>query len=225
MYKKILLAALLLLIIVLIVSQTRTFITLESAKHYQQQLALFIEQNFVIAASIYFVAYVLITALSIPGATIITLLGAALFGFWFSLLLVSFASTLGATCAFLLSRYFFQNWVQTRFGDKLEVINQGIKKDGAYYLFSLRLIPIFPFFVINLVMGLTPIAVRQFYFVSQIGMLPGTTVYLNAGTQLAQIDSLSGIVSPAVLLSFALLGIFPILIKWVVRRWKLTPSQ
>ncbi|NMT92228.1 TVP38/TMEM64 family protein, partial [Vibrio alginolyticus] len=169
--------------------------------------------NIVYAATVYFLAYVAITAFSIPGAAVVTLLGAALFGFWFSLLLVSFASTIGATLAFLSSRYLLRDWVQSRFGEKLVAINQGVKKDGAFYLFSLRLIPVFPFFLINLLMGLTPMSIARFYLTSQIGMLPGTAVYLNAGTQLATIDSLSGIVSPTVLASFALLGLFPILVK------------
>ncbi|MDF5113031.1 TVP38/TMEM64 family protein, partial [Vibrio parahaemolyticus] len=166
-----------------------------------------------------------ITAFSIPGAAVVTLLGAALFGFWFSLLLVSFASTIGATLAFLSSRYLLRDWVQSRFGEKLVAINQGVKKDGAFYLFSLRLIPVFPFFLINLLMGLTPMSIARFYLTSQIGMLPGTAVYLNAGTQLATIDSLSSIVSPTVLASFALLGLFPILVKWVMNKVRPTPTQ
>jgi uncharacterized membrane protein YdjX (TVP38/TMEM64 family) len=181
--------------------------------------------NIVYAATVYFLAYVAITAFSIPGAAVVTLLGAALFGFWFSLLLVSFASTVGATLAFLSSRYLLRDWVQSRFGEKLVAINQGVKKDGAFYLFSLRLIPVFPFFLINLLMGLTPMSIARFYLTSQIGMLPGTAVYLNAGTQLATIDSLSGIVSPTVLASFALLGLFPILVKWVMNKVRPTPTQ
>lgn len=173
----------------------------------------------------YFFAYVAITAFSIPGAAVVTLLGAALFGFWTSLVLVSFASTLGATLAFLSSRFLLRDWVQSKFGDKLKAINQGVAKDGAFYLFSLRLIPVFPFFLINLLMGLTPITTARFYLISQIGMLPGTAVYLNAGTQLAQIDSLSGIVSPSVLVSFALLGLFPIIAKWLMAKFKRTPQS
>ncbi|PUZ92733.1 TVP38/TMEM64 family protein, partial [Vibrio vulnificus] len=159
-------------------------------------------------------------AFSVPGATVVTLLGAALFGFWYSLLLVSFASTIGATIAFLSSRYLLKDWVQARFGDKLSAINQGVEKDGAFYLFSLRLIPVFPFFLINLLMGLTPISIGRYYLTSQIGMLPGTAVYLNAGTQLADINSLSGILSPTVLASFALLGVFPIAVKWIMSKFR-----
>ncbi|OEE99996.1 dihydrolipoamide dehydrogenase, partial [Vibrio crassostreae 9ZC13] len=174
-------------------------------------------------AAIYFVAYVMITAFSIPGAAVVTLLGAALFGFWNSLLLVSFASAIGATLAFLSSRYLLRDWIQTKFGDKLATINKGVEKDGAFYLFSLRLIPVFPFFLINLLMGLTPMSVSRYYITSQIGMLPGTAVFLNAGTQLAEIDSLSGIVSPSVVLSFALLGIFPIVAKWLMGKFRSAP--
>ncbi len=157
-------------------------------------------------ARYFFVLYVVVTALSLPGAAIMTLLGAALFGFWWSLLLVSFASTIGATLAFLFSRFILRDWVQNKFGHRLAPINAGIAKDGPIYLFTLRLIPVFPFFVINLLMGLTPISTRMFYLVSQVGMLAGTMVYINAGTQLGEIDSLSGIISAPVLISLALLG-------------------
>ena len=199
------------------------YLTLENAKAQQEALNSFIDQNFIYAAATYFFAYIAITAFSIPGAAVVTLLGAALFGFWTSLLLVSFASTIGATIAFLSSRYLLREWVQSKFGSKLSAINQGVEKDGAFYLFSLRLIPVFPFFLINLLMGLTPMTIARFYLTSQIGMLPGTAVYLNAGTQLATIDSLSGIVSPTVLASFALLGLFPIIAKWVMN--KVRPAQ
>ncbi|GAL29223.1 uncharacterized membrane protein [Vibrio variabilis] len=126
--------------------------------------------------------------------------------------------------AFLSSRFLLRDWVQSKFGSKLETINKGVEKDGAFYLFSLRLIPVFPFFLINLLMGLTPIRVSKYYLVSQLGMLPGTAVYLNAGTQLANIDSLSGIVSPTVLASFALLGLFPLIAKWIMGKISRSPQ-
>lgn len=192
------------------------YLTLENAKLQQQALQDTIASQPLLSSLVYFALYISITALSLPGAAIFTLLGAALFGFWWSLLLVSFASTIGATLAFLFSRYLLKDWVQKKFGQKLETINKGIEKDGPFYLFSLRLIPIFPFFLINLLMGLTPITASRFYLFSQIGMLPGTMVYLNAGTQLAEIDSLSGIVSPSVLISLALLGLFPLIAKHVM---------
>lgn len=224
MNKKIILGVIFVSLIILLGVNFGQYLTLENAKAQQAELAAFISENFVVAAASYFIAYVAITAFSIPGAAVVTLLGAALFGFWTSLVLVSFASTIGATLAFLSSRYLLRDWVQAKFGDKLNAINQGVERDGAFYLFSLRLIPVFPFFLINLLMGLTPIATARFYLVSQLGMLPGTAVYLNAGTQLAQIDSLSGIVSPTVLASFALLGLFPVIAKWVMAKIRTEPS-
>ena len=161
----------------------------------------------------FFLAYVLVTGLSLPGATVMTLAAGAFFGLAAGTLIVSFASSIGATLAFLASRFVLRDAVQARFGDKLAAANAGMEKDGAFYLFSLRLVPIFPFFVINLVMGLTPIAVRTFYWVSQLGMLAGTIVYVNAGTQLAKLDSLKEIFSPGLILSFTLLGLFPLLAK------------
>ena len=164
----------------------------------------------------YFALYVVATALSFPGAAIITLAGGAIFGLWWGTLLVSFASSLGATLAFLVSRFVLRDSIEAKFGNRLAEINRGIEKDGAFYLFTLRLIPVVPFFVINLVMGLTKMKALTFYAVSQIGMLAGTLVYVNAGTQLAQIDSLQGILSPALLGSFVLLGVFPLIAKWIV---------
>jgi len=162
---------------------------------------------------LYFLLYVAVTALSLPGAAVMTLAGGALFGFWPALLVVSFASTIGATLAFLVSRFLLRDWVQEKFGDRLRAVNAGVEREGAFYLFTLRLVPIFPFFVINLLMGLTPMRTLPFYWVSQTGMLAGTVVYVNAGTQLGQIEQLSGILSPTLLISFALLGAFPLLAR------------
>ncbi|MBL8394616.1 MAG: FAD-dependent oxidoreductase [Candidatus Accumulibacter sp.] len=168
------------------------------------------------AALAFFIVYVAVTGLSLPGAAVMTLAGGAVFGLFWGLLLVSFASSLGATLAFLASRFLLRDWVQKRFGEHLRAINAGIGRDGGFYLFTLRLVPIFPFFVINLMMGLTPLRTWSFYWVSQLGMLAGTLVYVNAGTQLAKIDSLAGILSPALLGSFVLLGIFPLIAKKIV---------
>ncbi|EGQ8025029.1 TVP38/TMEM64 family protein [Vibrio vulnificus] len=220
MNKKLVFGILLIATIILLAVNFSQYLTLDNAKAQQLALNSFIEENFLFASISYFVIYVGLTAFSVPGATVVTLLGAALFGFWYSLILVSFASTIGATIAFLSSRYLLKDWVQARFGDKLSAINQGVEKDGAFYLFSLRLIPVFPFFLINLLMGLTPISIGRYYLTSQIGMLPGTAVYLNAGTQLADINSLSGILSPTVLASFALLGVFPIAVKWIMSKFR-----
>lgn len=172
-------------------------------------------------AGIFFAIYVAVTALSLPGAAIMTLVAGAIFGLLWGTVIVSFASSIGATLAFLTSRFLLRDWVQAKFGDKLKAINEGMAKDGPFYLFTLRLVPLFPFFVINLVMGLTPIATRTFYWVSQVGMFLGTIVYVNAGTQIAKIESLRGILSPGLLLSFALLGIFPLIAKKIVEIVKL----
>jgi len=164
----------------------------------------------------FFVIYVAVTALSVPGAAILTLAGGAIFGLIWGTVLVSFASTLGATCAFLVSRHILRASIQQKFGDKLSAINEGVRKDGPFYLFTLRLVPVFPFFLINLLLGLTPMATRTFFWVSQLGMLAGTLVYVNAGTELARLTSASGILSPRLLGAFVLLGVFPILARKVV---------
>ena len=172
------------------------------------------------AAAIFFAIYVAATAMSVPGATILTLAAGALFGLGWGTLIVSFAASIGATLAFLASRYLLRDWVRSKFRERLETVDKGIEKDGAFYLFTLRLVPAFPFFVINLAMGVTAIKTLVFYGVSQIGMLPGTFVYVNAGTQLAQIESLSGIVSPAVIGSFVALGLFPLIARKVIEGYR-----
>lgn len=189
------------------------FLTLEALKQSQRDFAAWNAASPIVIAVVYFILYVLVTALSLPGAAIMTLAGGALFGLIYGTLIVSFASSIGATLAFIVSRYLLRDTVQKRFGHKLKAINEGIAKEGAFYLFTLRLVPVFPFFLINLLMGLTPLPTRTFYWVSQVGMLAGTLVFVNAGTQLARIDSLAGILSPGLLLSFALLGVFPLLAK------------
>jgi len=168
----------------------------------------------------YMLIYVLVTSLSLPGAAVLTLAGGALFGFWIGTLAVSFASTIGATLACFVSRFLLRDWVQRNIGRKLSIINDGIQKEGAFYLFTMRLIPAFPFFVINLLMGLTRMPLRTFYWVSQLGMLPGTMVYVNAGKELAKIDSLSGILSPGLIFSFVLLGLFPISVKKLMSSYR-----
>jgi pyruvate/2-oxoglutarate dehydrogenase complex dihydrolipoamide dehydrogenase (E3) component/uncharacterized membrane protein YdjX (TVP38/TMEM64 family) len=161
-----------------------------------------------------------VTGLSVPGATLLTLAAGAIFGLLWGTVLVSFASSLGATAAFLLSRFLLRDWVQARFGERLRGINEGVAKEGAFYLFTLRIVPAVPFFVINLAMGPTPIRARTFYWVSQLGMLPATLIYVNAGTQLAAIDSPAGILSPGLLGAFLLLGLFPLIAKKLVDAWK-----
>ena len=175
-------------------------------------------QNPLLAGVIYFAIYVGVTALSVPGAAIMTLAGGALFGFWYALLLVSFASSMGATLAFLVSRVLLRDWVQGKFERQLRAVNAGFAKDGSFYLFSLRLVPLFPFFAINLLMGLLPIATWRYYWVSQLGMLPATAVYVNAGTQLGMLQSAAGIISAPLLGSFVLLALFPFLARWLLGR-------
>ena len=192
------------------------YLSFEQLKASQASFDQLYAQQPVMVAAVYFGVYVLATALSIPGAVIITLGGGAVFGLWQGLLLVSFASTLGATLAFLASRFVLREWVEVRFGQRLADINAGVDKEGAFYLFTLRLIPVVPFFLINLLMGLTRMKTWTYYWVSQLGMLAGPAVYVNAGTQLAQLDSVRGILSPALLGSFVLLGIFPLLARRVV---------
>ncbi len=167
------------------------------------------------AAILFALVYVAATALSLPGAAILTLVAGAVFGLAWGTVLVSIASTVGATLAFLMARFLMREWVQKRFGEKIKTMNERVEKDGAFYLFTLRLVPVFPFFVINLAMGLTPIRTWTFFWVSQLGMLAGTAVYVNAGTQLALIDSLQGVLSPGLLASFVLLGLFPLVAKQV----------
>jgi pyruvate/2-oxoglutarate dehydrogenase complex dihydrolipoamide dehydrogenase (E3) component/uncharacterized membrane protein YdjX (TVP38/TMEM64 family) len=192
------------------------FLSLDYFKSQQEAIESWRAARPVAAALLYFVAYVAVTGLSLPGAAVMTLVGGAVFGLLWGLLLVSFASSVGATLAFLASRFLLRDWVQQNFGDRLRAINEGVAKEGGFYLFTLRLVPAFPFFVINLLMGLTPMKTRTFYWVSQLGMLAGTLVYVNAGTQLAKIESLSGILSPGLLGSFVLLGIFPLIAKKIV---------
>ncbi len=170
----------------------------------------------ILIITMFFLAYVAMAALALPAATILTLAGGAIFGFWTGLIVVSFASTIGATIAFLLTRYLFHDAIQSKFGDRLQAINNGIEREGAFYVFGLRLVPLFPFVVVNSVLGLTKLKTWTFYWSSQIGMLAGTAVYVNAGTQLANIDTLGDIANPKLLLSFALLGVFPIIAKYAL---------
>ena len=198
----------------------KQYLTLEYLKLQQQAFEDYYAAHRILTPAIYVTIYILVTALSLPGAVAMTLAGGALFGLLLGTILISFASTIGATLAFLVSRFLLRDYIQKKFGDKLKAINQGIEKDGVFYLFTLRLVPLFPFFVINLLMGLTPIRTLSYYLVSQIGMFAGTVVYVNAGTQLGRIESLKGILSPELIFSFALLGIFPLIAKKIVETVK-----
>lgn len=196
------------------------YLSLEYIKTSQDRFhALYQSYRFLVIA-VYMGIYIAVTALSLPGAAVMTLAGGALFGLIVGTVVVSFASTIGATLACSVARFLLRDWVQNKFGDKLKTINAGIAREGAFYLFSLRLVPVFPFFVINLLMGLTRMRLFTFYWVSQVGMLAGTIVYVNAGKELAKIDSLSGILSPGLLISFVVLGLFPIVVKKLLTVYK-----
>jgi len=196
------------------------FLNLDYLKQFQSRFRELYQQYPLAVITAYMLIYIVITTLSLPGAAVMTLAGGGLFGLLTGTIAVSFASTIGATCACLASRFILRDWGQSKFGEKLQTINEGIDKEGAFYLFSLRLIPVFPFFIINLLMGLTTMPMRTYFWVSQIGMLPATIVYVNAGNELAKIDSLSGIVSPSLIGSFVILGLFPISIKKLMERYR-----
>jgi uncharacterized membrane protein YdjX (TVP38/TMEM64 family) len=213
-------AALIVAIILFKVLGLGQYLTLDYLKASQDKFSQLYAANRLTVIAVYMAIYIVVTALSLPGAAVMTLAGGAMFGFWIGFIVVSFASTIGATLACLVARFLLRDWVQNRFGEKLSAINKGIEKEGAFYLFSLRLVPIFPFFVINLAMGLTSIKLVTFYWVSQIGMLPGTMVYVNAGKELGQIESLSGILSPGLIISFVILGLFPITVKKLLNLYK-----
>ena len=189
------------------------YLTLEYLKSSKAFFISSYEKNFILVLGSYFLFYIVITAFSLPGAVWMTLGGGAFFGLFAGTAIVSFASSIGATLAMLISRFLLRDWVQSRFEKQMQIINAGINKDGGFYLFTLRLVPAVPFFVINLGIGLTPLRAGTFYWVSQLGMLPGTLVYINAGSELGKIHSLGEILSPTLIASFVLLGIFPLLVK------------
>ncbi len=197
-----------------------TYLTLDSLKAQQANLATLLAERPLLLIGGFFLAYVGATALSLPGAAILTIAAGAIFGLWLGTLIVSFASAIGASLAFLSSRYLLRDWVRRRFGRRVAAIDQGVEKGGAFYLLTLRLIPAFPFFLINLAMGLTAMRLPVFYLVSQVGMLLGTLVFVNAGTQLAAIESTSDILSPGLIGSFVLLGLFPLVAKWLIGLFK-----
>ncbi len=223
-------AAIIILVILFKVLGLGQYLTLDYLKTSQDKFTELYANHRLAVIAAYMTVYIVVTALSLPGAAVMTLAGGAMFGLWIGVLVVSFASTIGATLACFVARFLLRDWVQNKFGEKLSAINKGVEKEGAFYLFSLRLVPIFPFFVINLAMGLTTMKLLTFYWVSQIGMLPGTMVFVNAGKELGKIESLSGILSPGLIISFVILGIFPITVKKLLyfykkRTGKLPPQE
>jgi len=189
------------------------YASLDYLKSVHGEVTAYVASHPIESSVLYFVLYVLVTGLSLPGAAVMTLAGGALFGLLWGLALVSFASSIGATIAMLIARTLLRDWVQGRFADALRTVNAGMERDGAFYLFGLRMVPLFPFFVINVVMGLTPIGVWRFYWVSQVGMLAGTAVFVFAGTQLAQVGSIADVLSPGLVAALSLLGLFPLLAR------------
>jgi uncharacterized membrane protein YdjX (TVP38/TMEM64 family) len=196
------------------------YFSLSYIKESQEKVQVLYSENSSAVIAGYMLVYIISTSLSLPGAAVLTIGAGALFGLVVGTVVVSFASTIGATLACLVSRYILRDWIQNKFGDKLKTVNEGVEKEGAFYLFTVRLIPIFPFWLINMVMGLTKMPLKTFYWVSQAGMLAGTIVYVNAGKELAKIDSLAGILSPGLIFSFVLLGLFPLITKKLLELYK-----
>ncbi len=215
-----LVAAIILIIVVAQQLGLQEKLSLNFLKDSQEEIVGLYRDRPLSVLAVFTATYIIATALSVPGAVVLTLTAGAIFGFWVGTIVVSFASTIGASLACLGSRFLLRDWVQDKFRAQIGPINQGIANEGAFYLFTLRLIPIFPFFLINLVLGVTSMPMATFYWVSQVGMMAGTMVYVNAGRELAKIDSLGSILSPSLLLSFALLGLFPIAAKKIVSRLK-----
>ena len=213
-----LLVLLVLLIILFLAFDLGRFFSLETLKSGRDELQQAYHARPLQMMGLYAGIYIVIAALSLPGAGVMTLAGGAIFGVWVGIPLAVISASIGATVALWMARYVFREFVQQRFSDRMAAIDAGIKRDGAFYLFTLRLVPVFPFFIINLLMGLTAIPASTFFWISLLGMLPGTAIYVNAGTQLASITSLSDIFSPALIGSFALLAIFPWLARWAVER-------
>ncbi|MBB1199543.1 TVP38/TMEM64 family protein [Enterobacteriaceae bacterium 89] len=194
----------------------RDLLSLEALKQSHGAVVDWYSQNPFTAVLLYFLLYVLMTALSVPGATLITLLGGAVMPFWQAVVVVSFASTTGALLAMLSSRYLLADWVSQRFPQQMAKVNEGIAREGAFYLFALRLMPLFPFFLVNLLAGLTRLGIARYWWVSQLGMLPATLIYLNAGRALGQLHSLTDILSVGMLLAFALVGLLPLVSRRLV---------
>ena len=205
------------------------FLSLEYLKQQQGTFHRMYRQGPALFLLGYGLVYVLVAAFSLPGAAVLTLAGGGLFGLGWGLVTVSFASAIGATLACFFARYVLRESIQRKFGKRLAGINRGMEKEGAFYLFTLRLVPVFPFFIVNLVMGLTPIRLWTFYWVSQLGMLPATVAYVNAGRELARIQSPADIISPRLIISFAVLGLLPLLVKkglsWYRARQEKTAGQ
>ena len=215
--KKLLLATLIAIVLILLFFfNVHHYLTLECLKFFKDILNIYYQDSPLLVLGTYFVIYLASTAFSLPGAAVLSMAAGALFGLTAGTLVVSFASTIGATLAMLIARILLRDWIKNRFESQMTTINSGILKEGAFYLFTLRLLPAIPFFVINLVMGLTQLRTVTFFWVSQLGMLPATLVYVNAGSELGKIQSIDDILSPQLIISFVLLGLFPLLVKKIL---------
>lgn len=192
------------------------FLTLEYLRSSEVSLRQFQQNHPYTLMWAYFVVYFVVAAFALPGVLVSTVAGGFLFGLVQGTILVSFASTLGATASFLVARYVFRDWIEKKYGDKLHAVNDGIEREGGFYLFSMRLIPLFPYFLINVVMGLSQMKLKTFYWVSQAGMLPVSFVLVNAGKELGKIESLSGIIRPGLIASFVVLGLLPITTRKII---------
>lgn len=189
------------------------YLSLAYLKGVHHDAVVFVQENALLSTLGFFLFYIAVTALSLPGAAIMTLAAGAVFGLFWGMLITSFASSVGATLAMLISRTLLRDWVHTRFAAQLRVVNEGLARDGAFYLFSVRMVPLFPFFIVNLVMGLTAIGTWRFYWVSQVGMLAGTFVFVFAGTQLASVETVADVLSPGLIAALSLLGLFPLIAR------------
>jgi uncharacterized membrane protein YdjX (TVP38/TMEM64 family) len=196
------------------------YLSLSYIKASQEKFELLFTEHPVAVIASYMLIYIFTTSLSLPGAVVLTIGGGALFGLFAGTIIVSFASTIGATLACFVARYLLRDWIQGKFPERIKKVNEGVEREGAFYLFTLRLIPVFPFWMINVLMGLTKMPLARFYWVSQLGMIPGTIVYVNAGKEIAQIESLKGILSPGLIISFVLIGIFPLAAKKGIRWYR-----
>ena len=218
--KVILIIIILIIVITFFTLDLHKFLTLDYLKNSNTSIMNYYNANPYTTITIFFIGYLLMAAFSLPGAAIMTIAAGAIFGLLIGTIIVSFASTIGATLNAFFARYLFRDYVEKKYKGKLKIINKGIKKEGVFYLFALRLIPVVPFFVINLVMGLTKMKLKTFYLVSQAGMLLGTAIYVNAGNEIAMIDSMRGILSPSLIFSLVLLGVFPIVIKKLINVYR-----
>jgi pyruvate/2-oxoglutarate dehydrogenase complex dihydrolipoamide dehydrogenase (E3) component/uncharacterized membrane protein YdjX (TVP38/TMEM64 family) len=213
-------AVFLTLLIAFFVFDLGQYLSLEELRQQRDQLLAFTEDHLLLMFVGYLVVYIIMAALSVPGAAVLTLAGGALFGLLLGTVAASLASTIGATLVFLAARFLFRDTIQNRFGKRLKTINEGVERDGAFYLLALRLVPVFPFWAINLVMALTPIRTWTYFWVSLVGMFPATVIYVNAGTQLARIDTMRDILSIEIIAAFALLGLLPLIMRWTLRLLK-----